>query len=296
MNGAIFTRGDGYTPLAENLAGLWDTPYKDLPSDLKPMIERAFGGRSNMTFVIDQSLEPGPAAKGQGAIAGATTVRRARNIAALWNKATASQRRTICVGYDDRHDPAHEPVMFFEVVKFSEELQHDWIPRVQELWGGSARPALKEVVEKLETIMDLDRPQASAAVRRLRAAAQERDRIDQELQALRAAHDAVVKERNALQESLARISAAKTPSTVHFSSDPQETPFRTQERETLLTIIGSLIELMLLKNSRGIRNSVFPHTAGIREALIHHFGLRKGISKSTLSEKFRIAKQLVTPE
>lgn len=66
-----------------------------------------------------------------------------------------------------------------------------------------------------------------------------------------------------------------------------------RERNGLLAIIGGMLRLMLDKTSDGKSNSVYINQGLIIEALIAHYGVIDGISKTSLELKFPIANRLV---
>lgn len=71
----------------------------------------------------------------------------------------------------------------------------------------------------------------------------------------------------------------------------KEKPLEAKERTTYLNIIGAMLGLMLGRSKGGQRHSVYETQAAIIDALNAHYGDKSGISKRTLEQKFKEAKQ-----
>jgi hypothetical protein len=125
-----FTNEYGYCPLVTNLEAYWDQPHSALPSDLAQMVQKEF-------FPL------------------------------TWDQLDVMARRSIAAQMDYQHDPVHEPAVYFELVQLGEDLK-DWEKRARDESKDSVVVALKDVADRIEAILALDRGRVGAEIQELR--------------------------------------------------------------------------------------------------------------------------------
>lgn len=128
----IFENASGYAPLLVNLEGHWETSFDDLPELLKPLVQEAF-----LVF--------------------------------SWDSLDSTNRRHVAAQIDYQRDPVHEPVAYFKLFAFSEELK-GWIEKARAESKDAAVVVLRDVADRIDKILTVDRERVGAEIQSLREA------------------------------------------------------------------------------------------------------------------------------
>lgn len=126
----IFKNASGYVPLLPNLEGHWDASLAELPSELRTIVEERFP----------------PFA---------------------WDCFDSANRRNIAAQSDYNRDPRHEPGVYFELSGFAGELK-DWIEKARQESKDAAVVVLRDVADRIEKILDVDRERVGLEIQSLR--------------------------------------------------------------------------------------------------------------------------------
>jgi hypothetical protein len=126
---------NGYIPLFLNLEGYWDHSLAELPSDLREIAEERF-------FPF------------------------------CWDDLNAMQRRSVAVQIDYHDDPAHEPSLYFGLARLADDLKV-WIEKARRDSKDAVVVVLRDVADRVETILATDRDRVGADIQRLRKASNE---------------------------------------------------------------------------------------------------------------------------
>lgn len=145
----LFQNDCGYLPVVPNLEGHWDKAFNDLPDDLKGLTKRVF-------------------------------------FACPWDTLDPANRRSIAAQHDYQNDPNHEPATYFALVDFAEDLK-DWIKQVRTESKDAAVVVLRDVADRVEKILDIDRDRVGEEIKRLRAI----QKSDYQTDLMAILHDAV---------------------------------------------------------------------------------------------------------
>lgn len=127
---ALFKNQYGYCPLVTNLEGHWDQPYSELPSDLAEMVKKEF-------VLLD------------------------------WDELNIAERHHHAAQTDYQSDPVHEAAAYFELDRLGEDLQV-WAKRARDESKSSVVVALRDVADRIEAILELDRDRVGSEIQELR--------------------------------------------------------------------------------------------------------------------------------
>lgn len=130
---AVHARGDhqngDFQPLMVSLAGYWETPFDQLPDDVKPF-----------------ALELKPVG---------------------WDSLSQQQRQSVATQLDWQHDPRCEPSLYWELACYQPELElQEGVAREQANHGAAL--ALVDVRKRIDKILDTDRARVGCEIQRLR--------------------------------------------------------------------------------------------------------------------------------
>lgn len=126
----IFKNEHGYVPLVPNLEGYWERSLRELPADLAALVKKRF-------------------------------------FAAKWESLDPQNRRAIATQLDYQNDPNHEPSTYFKLVELAEDLKA-WIAKAKIEGKDPAVVAFREVADRVEDVLELDRARVGSEIKQLR--------------------------------------------------------------------------------------------------------------------------------
>ncbi len=129
----LFKNTVGYAPVTVNLEAHYAKPFAQLPPEVQQIVASAF------------DLFP-------------------------WDSLGVAERRSVAAQHDYQRDPKHEPATYFELCSFQTELQ-DWIKKAREQGKDAVVISLRDVNDRIDQVLEVDRERVGTEIRALRAVA-----------------------------------------------------------------------------------------------------------------------------
>lgn len=179
----IFKNENGFAPLKVNLEGYWEKSLAELPRHLRAIVEKRY------------ALYP-------------------------WDDRNPEQRRNLAAQYDYQHDPNHEPIMYYELVKISEELV-ERIEKARQESKADVELTLRDIAKRIDDLLDIDR-----------------DLVGSEIQELRTIRDRKAAGDNSMSDKLGVLNRAARTFWSNYTPKDRSTEKKNSEVESWLTTRG----------------------------------------------------------